>query len=461
MINHSKRIFIYILIGFLSFSSISISYNRGVHAMEWVGGALAFEEALKWLMASIGVVAGADFVSDYWTKYGDDFEEYCIEQEITQQEVTQWQIKLCEGVLDKGSDVWSCFKDWLSSLVNSSGDSNIVNYGNFMDIVPSLLSNLGYYGDLSSFTNYDLYKDYSVYGALNASISGNKLVILFNSGNYTLERSGNQSRYVLKCDNINVNNTLVVDYNNYSIDISLVVPSNSITNNSITITDNIIASEYIVNSFGNRLKYFDINIDNNSDFNILDNVNIDNLDIISSTTDNVEDSEVAIPMPGQISSDNELSSDTYDEIIDQINEGTLSLEDGIEQIQSLLQVIVYDSTTDQVVPEPSGGPQDKDDKLEESKANEAFTLNGLEEVFPFCLPWDIYLFMSLLEAEPVAPNINWPFRNPVTKDDIIVAVDLSPFNGVAQVVRYGFDLLFIVGLAMVTRSLIGAGGGDG
>lgn len=446
MVNYSKRIVIYVLIGFLSFSSISISYNRGVHAMEWVGGALAFEEALKWLMASIGVVAGTGFVSDYWTRYGDDFEEYCIEQEITQQEVTEWQIKLCEGILDKASDCWVAFLNWINNdIISSSVDSDniYISSNNLNDFVLYISEKYGL--NSTSFGNIN-FNCIGLYGTSTHPFicysTSNRVISLrqINNNLYWF----NANSYIEYIDNRWVSRS--VSSSNYLINGDLYINDNWFIDSSVNLSyNNIIISDSITNS----------------DFNNLDNVNIDNLDIISSTTDNVEDSEVAIPMPGQVTSDNELSADTYNEIIEQINEGTLSLEDGIEQIQSLLQVIVYDTTTDQVVPEPSNGPQDKDDKIEETKANEAFTIHGLEEVFPFCIPWDIYLFMSILEADPLAPNINWPFRNPVTKEDIIVAVDLSPYNGVAQVVRYGFDLIFIVGLAMVTRSLIGAGGGDG
>lgn len=43
---------------------------------------------------------------------------------------------------------------------------------------------------------------------------------------------------------------------------------------------------------------------------------------------------------------------------------------------------------------------------------------------------------------------------------MLYTIDLSPFNPVAEVVRYGFDFIFIVGLALVTRKMIGAGGGE-
>lgn len=54
-----------------------------------------------------------------------------------------------------------------------------------------------------------------------------------------------------------------------------------------------------------------------------------------------------------------------------------------------------------------------------------------------------------------APHINFVF--PVTGWEI--DVDLAPFNPVAAVLRLLELILFIVGLAVATRRLIGAGGG--
>lgn len=78
---------------------------------------------------------------------------------------------------------------------------------------------------------------------------------------------------------------------------------------------------------------------------------------------------------------------------------------------------------------------------------------GLASVFPFCIPFDIYNFLSCLAADPVAPSISWRFYLPGLCDEQ-VEIDLAQFNTVAQIVRTMELLAFIVGLAFITRSRI-------
>lgn len=92
-------------------------------------------------------------------------------------------------------------------------------------------------------------------------------------------------------------------------------------------------------------------------------------------------------------------------------------------------------------PKPSEGSQDD------------FKIADLETVFPFCIPWDLYYLLSALTADPVAPQFVWTFDFAgAGRHDF--AVDLSPWEPVAQVVRIGETLLFCVGLALVSRDLI-------
>lgn len=78
---------------------------------------------------------------------------------------------------------------------------------------------------------------------------------------------------------------------------------------------------------------------------------------------------------------------------------------------------------------------------------------GLQSVFPFCIPFDVYNFIGLLRAERQAPHFEWRFQ---LRDlvDYTFVIDLSAFNTVATVLRTMELLGFIVGLAMVTRRMI-------
>lgn len=75
---------------------------------------------------------------------------------------------------------------------------------------------------------------------------------------------------------------------------------------------------------------------------------------------------------------------------------------------------------------------------------------GMQNVFPFCIPFDVYNLLSALAAEPEAPAFTWRFYVPRICDETFT-VDLSAFDTVAQIVRTMELLAFIVGLAVVTR----------
>lgn len=77
----------------------------------------------------------------------------------------------------------------------------------------------------------------------------------------------------------------------------------------------------------------------------------------------------------------------------------------------------------------------------------------LSEVFPFCIPFDLYDFLSLLNADPVAPVIDWEIALP-GGGSYPLRIDLSPFDSVAQLLRRLQLLLFIVALGIKTRDLI-------
>jgi hypothetical protein len=81
-----------------------------------------------------------------------------------------------------------------------------------------------------------------------------------------------------------------------------------------------------------------------------------------------------------------------------------------------------------------------------------FTLD-LKDYFPFCIPFDLYDFFTCLNADPVAPVIEWVIPLP-GGETYPLELDLSPFDPVAQLLRRLQLLLFCVGLAFKTRDLI-------
>lgn len=444
-----KKILIYLFCGFLTFSVVSSSYYKTAHAFEYVGGALAFEEALKWLLAAIGITATAGMTDAYWDAYGDEFVDYAVQNGATQQEVAEWQLKACEGILDKASNVWTQFKSWASSLVSGSSDVVVPSVGANTDEVVNYLNSLY---NLNIPTNgLTVLPCYAICLQLNSTGGFSWLRLFTDNTTYSLTKTG--SIYYINASSIEF------QYKYGSQAWRRDTASGRINAN----LDSIFSSN-IINNTGDNINivdYGDTPIIGDSNFEGVTN-NVNDLDVISSSGVNEEDDEVAVPYPGVSDSDNTLANDTYQDIVDKINDGTITQEQGIEQIQELLRVITYDTVTDEVVPpqkNDDGTNKTKEDALKENKENAGFTLAGLENVFPFCIPFDIYAFMTLLVADPECPEFDFPIKT-VNGQEETIHVDLQPFEPVAVVVRYVFDFLFIVGLAMLTRSLIGGGSSD-
>lgn len=76
----------------------------------------------------------------------------------------------------------------------------------------------------------------------------------------------------------------------------------------------------------------------------------------------------------------------------------------------------------------------------------------LTSFFPFCIPFDVYDAITLFSAEPVAPNM--PLRMTWRGTQYGFDIDLSSFDSLAAILRRMEIILFIVGLAAVTRRYI-------
>ena len=82
----------------------------------------------------------------------------------------------------------------------------------------------------------------------------------------------------------------------------------------------------------------------------------------------------------------------------------------------------------------------------------AMTLQ-LKDVFPFCIPFDLYDLLSKFNATPEAPHINISFTLPIVNQQVSYNFDLSPFNSVASILRTMELVASVVGLAIATRAI--------
>lgn len=106
-----------------------------------------------------------------------------------------------------------------------------------------------------------------------------------------------------------------------------------------------------------------------------------------------------------------------------------------------------------------------DDKTDDKKDNKPVTPDipstdigadltaDLKSIFPFCIPFDLIACIKGLAAEGEPPK--WVMRIPMPLDYTwTITVDMADFEGVVEVLRVGEDVLFIIGLIMITRSLM-------
>lgn len=81
----------------------------------------------------------------------------------------------------------------------------------------------------------------------------------------------------------------------------------------------------------------------------------------------------------------------------------------------------------------------------------AYPVTGLQDVFPFCIPFDIAMAVQLFSAEAVAPAITIPIIIPSIGFRYDCVIDLSGWDDWARVLRSLELIAFVVGLAVVTR----------
>lgn len=110
-------------------------------------------------------------------------------------------------------------------------------------------------------------------------------------------------------------------------------------------------------------------------------------------------------------------------------------------------------------PNPNPGPSNPDngsdgDSSGDSDIDKGSFVRDLKTLFPFCIPFDLIDCIRLFNAEPVTPKIEVPMHFAFVDVDYTWEIDLKNFDEVATVCRSMFLILFIVGLVLITRTLI-------
>lgn len=121
-------------------------------------------------------------------------------------------------------------------------------------------------------------------------------------------------------------------------------------------------------------------------------------------------------------------------------------EEGIPNQPNITPKPIY-TPIPTVSPYPTIAPEQNDENLKGQ-------ISGLENIFPFCIPWDLAKMFGALKATRRAPHIHWEasFGSWGTLGE--VDIDMSQWDSVAAVCRQFEFILFCVGLAMITRNII-------
>lgn len=81
-------------------------------------------------------------------------------------------------------------------------------------------------------------------------------------------------------------------------------------------------------------------------------------------------------------------------------------------------------------------------------------VDGLEDFFPFCIPWDIYELIKKFNVAPEAPVIHWTMNFAGRFDDEEITLDFTQFEPAARIFRILIVIGFSLFLIIKTRDLI-------
>lgn len=161
-----------------------------------------------------------------------------------------------------------------------------------------------------------------------------------------------------------------------------------------------------------------------------------------------------------------VDMDDYLDYVDQANDNTDNDDVGQEvqgqEFEDFVNPYFQPIPDEPITPDDPVGPEQPEFPVKPTPSPEDIESNlvmtpdeNLKDKFPFCIPFDIYDLISGLVAEREAPVITCP----VDVSGNTVTVDLSEYDSIAELLRLLELILFIIGLAVATRSLIGASGG--
>lgn len=461
-----KRVVCFLLALFIAAWSAMSSYAS---ASVVIGGGVAIgvEYAFAWLLGAVGLTAAsvavydnADSIKAWGAEQVHDFEDWAEKNvdaynewaDVTSSDINAWCNKVAKGTVDKASKVWSAFKSWATHLYVVQNSSDII----FQNTV------------LSEFCGFPVYVNEcpSEFSGYVDKIGATPYVITMDQSgdNYSFLYYGDTIEaiclYKLSTSSKEARVEVIFKSGTFKVSLSpLGKFSSSVTaNGSVGISK--IGCAYVGNiqsvSFGIAPSFVDYFFDGSGlieqDYSYVGGISdvfdrdgtLDNVDLVgvgsaAGITDvpvvwtNESDLVDALSrvVAGEASWADVLESAGV--VVVDLSENTVVDDEG-----------VTDKPIEGIIPPPAPSvPSDLKD----------YTVDGLSELFPFCLPFDLIDFFNVLSAEPEAPHFTWTFSYP-TLDGMKtydLEIDLSPFNSVAELLRDMECILFVVGLILITR----------
>ena len=105
-------------------------------------------------------------------------------------------------------------------------------------------------------------------------------------------------------------------------------------------------------------------------------------------------------------------------------------------------------------PQPSANPEPEPDTETDLDVPSAIGKLDLLDRFPFCVPSDLIQGIKLFNATPTTPTWSWNLSVNGTPIQYTWVVSLDKFEKIAQLCRTLLTILFVWGLAKVTRYVI-------
>lgn len=443
---------------------------------------IASGEAIAWLLAAFGLM-GASAVyldTDKFDKWSNGlvsaFMAYCTGREVVlASQASLWLANAAKGVIDKSSAVYQEFKSWASSLY--AADEAITE-----------LSSASYEFDFSrdsirtsgsfSVSGYRLVPGQRVSFFLRYNSSG---TVYFSVFGFTpkcsiYSKAIGASDFTLS--DISYDSKISKTYDNKQTVLAYVYTSESYhywRHASFSTKDDM---EKYMDSFYSHIPHAygeSLNdalsswLSSHSSlvtYTIGENTLYPSSDVIKNTwktSNSLKDVDIQIGNNSAAESIDIPWQDLlgkYESIsaqLAQVSEGLISLDDALASVGAQIvagqDVIAGDTDTDTDT-DTDGSGGSNTEKPPSSKPA-AYALD-LTKYFPFCIPFDLYEFASILAADPQTPCFDLPLNLGSFFGTYTIRVDLSPFNGLAALIRLSVLFLFCTSLARATRDLIRA-----